>query len=239
MKKKILGALALLFVLSPMVVSAETYNVDDNMSVDLDNKLWYVFTRDNIKDNPDLDELGITYEYMNDTFNKNQMYLDATIFYENGNDFMELLVRKSENDKVMNLTNYSNDDVLELAKGLAKKTGSTDYDVYENDYKFVRSKYVDKNIGYYIIEYSTIVNGINYTMTMQKTTEFDESEEYFVETIVNSTKFNVDETLKEPKSSIDWNQVISKGIVGAVTGAIICLVYGIFTKKKNKKVSNI
>ncbi len=239
MKKKILGALALLFVLSPMVVSAKTYNVDDNMSVDLDNKLWYVFTRDNIKDNPDLDELGITYEYMNDTFNKNQMYLDATIFYENGNDFMELLVRKSENDKVMNLTNYSNDDVLELAKELAKKTGSTDYDVYENDYKFVRSKYVDKNIGYYIIEYSTIVNGINYTMTMQKTTEFDESEEYFVETIVNSTKFNVDETLKEPKSSIDWNQVISKGIVGAVTGAIIGLVYGIFTKKKNKKVSNI
>ena len=70
MKKKILGLIALLFMCVPMVANAESYKVDDNMTIDLDESLWYVFTRDNIKDNSELDELGLTYDYMNDLTEK-------------------------------------------------------------------------------------------------------------------------------------------------------------------------
>lgn len=240
MKKKILGMILAVLMCFPMVVNAKSYKVDDNMTISLDDTSWYVFTRDNIKDNSELDELGITYDYMNDLFNKNSMYMDATIFYDDGEDFIELLIRKSTNDsKVKNLTNYSDEEVKELGDELAKKTGSTDYDVYTNDYKFVQSKYLDKNAGYNIIEYYTIVNGVNYTVTVQKTTEFDKTEESFVKDIVDGIKFNIDSSLKEPSSSIDYSEVLSKAIVGAITGAIIGLVVALANKASKRKKNNI
>lgn len=240
MKKKILGLIALLFMCVPMVANAESYKVDDNMTIDLDESLWYVFTRDNIKDNSELDELGLTYDYMNDLFNKNNIYMDSTIFYDDGQNLMELLVRKGEeNGKFKNLTNYSDEDIKSLGDELAKRTGSKDYDVYSNNYKFVRSKYLDENAGYYLIEYYTIVNGTNYTITIQKTEDFENEEETFIKEVIDGIKFNVDKSLKEPSDSNNYDQVISKAIVGAVTGGIIGLVYGIFNKKKKKKVSNI
>ena len=238
MKKKILGAIALLFACVPMIANAETYKVDDNMSINLDESTWYVFTRDNIKDNSDLDELGITYDYMNDLFNKNNMYLDATIFYENGKDFIELLVRKNTNDEVKNLTNYSDEDVLSFAKELAKKSGSKDYDVYTNDYKFAHSKYVDSKVGYNVIEYYTIVNGTSYTITVQKPSEFDESEEEAIKDVIDEIKFNVDKSLKEKSDSVDGNEILSKAIVGAITGGIIGLVAATINKVNKKKKNN-
>ena len=240
MKKKILGIILIMFLCIPMVVSAKSYKVDDNMTIDLEETLWYVFTRDNIKDNSELDELGITYDYMNDLFEKNNMYMDATIFYDDGQDFMELLIRKGNTDgKVKNLTNYSDEEVKELGDELAKKTSSTDYDVYTNDYKFVRSKYLDKNAGYNIIEYYTIVNGVNYTITVQKTTEFDKTEESFIKDVVDGIKFNIDSSLKEPSNKVDYSEVISKAIVGAITGGIIGLVASLANKASKKKKNSI
>ena len=239
MKKKVLGLIALLLVFIPIVTNAKTYNVDDDMSINIEDDNWYVFTRDNIKNNKELDELGITYDYMNDLFTNYHIYLDATIFYGK-NNFIELLVRKKEVDEVKNLTNYSNEEIMEFALELAKKTGSTDYKIYENDYKFVESKYLDKEVGYYILEYSTVVNGTNYTITVQKTSKFNASEEKNIKKAIDSIKFNIDESLKEKKdNSLSTNSIISKAVVGAITGGIIGFIYWIFNRKKNKKVSNI
>ena len=54
-----------------------------------------IFTPDNIKDNAELDELGISYEYMVETFQTNEAYLDAVLFYQDSEDYIEIFVRKT------------------------------------------------------------------------------------------------------------------------------------------------
>lgn len=79
--KKIVWFLLFLLVV-PLGVSATTFDLNDtDMSIEFDEDIWYVFTPDNIKDNAELDELGISYEYMVETFQTNEAYLDAVLFY--------------------------------------------------------------------------------------------------------------------------------------------------------------
>ena len=128
-----------------------------DMSVFVDDTVWYVFTRDNIKDNPELEELGISYDQMHSILYDNYVYMDAFVIYENGG-FVELFIRKKALDtEVVNLANYSNEQVLELAELLAEKQGAEVYSVYENQYKFVKLEYVDSNYGYYVCEFATII----------------------------------------------------------------------------------
>ena len=68
--------LLILLLLFPLTVTAQTYQVDEYMKVDM-NDNWYTFTRTNLKDNKQLEELNITYDYLNDFMNKNNVYLDA------------------------------------------------------------------------------------------------------------------------------------------------------------------
>ena len=49
----------------PVTASAAKYAVSGtDMTVELDDSQWYVFTRDNVKDNPELEEFGLTEEDM-------------------------------------------------------------------------------------------------------------------------------------------------------------------------------
>ena len=62
--KKILLVMVLL-VLFPLNVFATTFELDDiDMDITFDENVWYVFTPDNILNNPELDELGISYEVL-------------------------------------------------------------------------------------------------------------------------------------------------------------------------------
>ena len=125
--------------LLPITTYAETYNLGGtDMSISVDDTTWYVFTRDNIKNNSELEELGITYAAMYDILHNNEAYMDAILYYENG-EYTELFVRKRALDTgIANLSNYKDSEVLELAKELAKKQGAEKYSVYESQYKFAR-----------------------------------------------------------------------------------------------------
>ena len=62
----------------PITTYAETYNLGGtDMSISVDDTVWYVFTRDNIKNNSELEELGITYEAMYEILHNNEAYMDA------------------------------------------------------------------------------------------------------------------------------------------------------------------
>lgn len=221
--------------LLPITTYAETYNLGGtDMSISVDDTTWYVFTRDNIKNNSELEELGITYDAMHDILHKNEAYMDAILYYEDG-EYVELFVRKRALDTgIANLSNYKNSEVLELAKELAKKQGAEKYSVYESQYKFARSEYIDSNYGYYICEYVTIVNTDNYTLTFQSTSQFTDEEYAEIENIVDSVKFDVDTSIKEKKSSSIAESVLEKAIGGAVIGGIVGAVIAITNKKKKK-----
>ena len=222
-----------LIVFMPISVYAETYHLGGtDMSIQVDDSSWYVFTRDNIKNNLELDELEISYDSMHDILYNNEAYMDAILLYDDG-EYVELFVRKRTMDSgIVNLSNYNNEEVLELAEGLAKKQNADDYSVYENQYKFAKLEYIDSNLGYYICEYVTCVNKDNYTFTFQSTSQFSDSEYDEMESIIDSIQFDVDTTLKEPKTTSFWDNVITKTIGGAVIGGVVGAIIAIANKKK-------
>ena len=233
----LLSAILCVSAFLPITTYAETYNLGGtDMSISVDDTMWYVFTRDNIKNNSELEELGITYEAMYEFLHNNEAYMDAILYYENG-EYTELFVRKRALDTgIANLSNYKDSEVLELAKELAKKQGANTYSVYENQYKFAKLEYVDSNLGYYICEFVTCVNKDNYTFTFQSTSQFTDEEYAEIENIVDSVKFDIDTSIKEKKSSSIAESVIEKTIGGAVIGGVVGAVIAITNKKKKKTV---
>lgn len=220
-------------VCMPMSVCAMIYSpTDTDLTLSIDDSVWYVFTRDNIEDNPELDELGLTYDYMYDTLYNNDAYVDAALFYDNG-EYVELFVRKKRlDDGIVNLSNYSDSDVLKLATELAKRQGAEDFSVYENSYKFAKAEYFDTNANYYICEYITVVNKDNYTFTFQSPTPFDDAAYAQMKSIVDSVKFRVNPSLKEPQIGFDWDAVWIKALGGAVAGGAAGGVGALINKKR-------
>lgn len=230
----------LLMLFSIITVGAETYHLGDtDMSIRVDDSSWYVFTRDNIKNNSELDELDISYDSMYDILYNNEAYMYAILLYDDG-EYVELFVRKRAIDSGMaNLSNYSEKDALELAKGLAKRVNAEEYSVYENQYKFAKLEYVDSNLGYYMCEFFTVVNKDNYTFTFQSTSPFVDTEYEEIESIIDSIQFDVDTSLKEKKSSFLGDNVIEATIRGAIIGGGASIIALLFGKKKKKMKKNI
>ena len=234
MKKSILFSLAVLCiaVLLPLTALATNFTLSGtDLQITVDETYWYVFTRDNIRNNPELDELGLTYEQMNEIFQENYAYMDALLLYDDG-DFVEMFVRKKAVEGGMaNLSNYSDADVLSVGKILGEKTGSSNYRVYQSQYKFVRLESTDA--GFYLCEFYTVVNGEGYTITFQSLTAFSDAEYAEMETIINSICFNVDPTLKEPVENSDASYtIVTRTIAGAAAGGAVGLVVGLVKKKK-------
>ncbi len=226
--KKILLFVATMIL--PISVYATTFDLKDtDMHITIDEEFWYVFTPDNIKNNPELQELGISYDYMVETFEENEAYLDAALFFADSDDYIEIFVNKKEVQDVKNMTNYSEEDWNLFGEAIAEEE-NTDYDIYQTDYPFIHLEYQDQ--GFYLAKYYTIVNGYGYTITAQKPYEFTNEDALRVQEIVDSITFDVDETLKEP-SSFDWKRVFQYAVIGALAAAIISALFTLI--RKNKK----
>ena len=206
------------------------------MSISIDDTSWYVFTRDNIKNNSELSSLGISYDEMYKILYDNKAYMDAFIIYEDG-DFIEFFIRKNAvaSSGPANLSNYSDDFVLDVAKGLAENQGTNNYSVYKTQYKFGKLEYFDNNSSYYIYEFYTIINKEAYTFTFQSTSALTTAERKEIEQIINSIKFTIDSTIKEPETSSIWDGIIVKAMSGAILGGAIGLGSFLFRKKKKAK----
>ena len=244
LKNRILIITIILLVLSaiPTIVNAKVYNISGtDMDISIDDTEWYVFTRSNIENNSELDELGISYEYLDNFMKNNYVYLDAVLYFSGSDDYIEIIIRKTNIDKINNLSNFPDDAVLSLAKEFADMHNATDYKIYDTNYKFTKVNYIDQ--GLYIYEYCTAVNGYAYTITAQKPYEFTSSDVNRVEGIVDTIKFDVDEsltdeeTLKEVKSGngFNWDEVWEKAFIGGMVGLIGSLLGKLIKKGKRKE----
>ncbi|MBQ2661919.1 MAG: hypothetical protein IJF80_04605 [Clostridia bacterium] len=242
MKRSILFLLTVILCvisLLPTSAYAKTYTLaDTDISLSIDETSWYVFTRENIKDNKELAEFEITYEYMNELFLQNKVYMDAVLCFEDGN-YIELFVRKNPVDSGMvNLSNYEYDDVSEIAKAFAEQLGSEKYSVYENNYKFARLDYFDSTLNFHLCEFITVVNKESYTFTFQATSQFTDWDYKEIESIVNSIHFDVDTSLKEKKTDSFWGNVLTKTVIGAAVGGITGAIIAAVNKNKKKRSEN-
>lgn len=241
--KRMCAFVMLILLCSSLVISAEAASYKPkgtDLIMEMDEDSWYVFTRENLKDNPELDEIGITYDYLSDFMQNNYVYMDAITWKEN-EDYIELIVRKKSLKGVSNLSNHSDKEVMELGAELAEKKENAEYRIYENTYKFVQLEYQD--LGYYVNEYVTVVNGENYTFTFQASGRYEDSDYQVMEDIIDDVSFDVDEELEneiEKEVEKERNKSILNGAFGgAIRGAIIGGVVGgigvLLRKKKSKK----
>lgn len=230
MKKIIKTLIILLLVIVVSPVMAKEFTISDtDIKVNLDDSSWYVFTRDNIKDNKQLKEFGISEEYMNTTFKNGNIYLDAIKFNSN-KEIIELFVMKKPVEKVKNMSKYSDSELKDVAKEIAKKENTNDYKIYTTNYKYVYTKYTDS--GKQIMDYYTVINGYGYTIKLQSDKTFTSSEQNEMENIVKGISFNVDKSLSEPSKGM--NPILRDALIGAVVGGLGGAVFSLVNKNKKK-----
>lgn len=214
MKKLVFSLLMVLCM--PLMVKAVSVDVSSgDMSLTLPDE-WYVFTRDNIEGNTELEELGLTYEFMNDLMNENDMYVDAF------DDDEEFIVSIVDVEDVGNLNDYFDSEIEDLALEIQNVAGADGYELYENDYKFIYLEYMDA--GYYIINYYTIIADRAYTFTIQKEMEFSETEKDSYRNIIDSVHFDnyvaVDNDKETLVVTIGIGLVVVLGIVAVVVAKV-------------------
>ena len=128
--KKIIYLILFSILFIPFSVFAETYTLKD-LSIDMDDSSWFIFTRDNIKDNPMLEQFEVTYEYMNNFMNTKDIYMDAVkVNSPDKSDILELFVGIKKVDDINNLHTYSTKEINELGEALKERFNADNYDIY-------------------------------------------------------------------------------------------------------------
>ena len=218
--KKVFLSFVMLLVM-PLVVNAQSV---DTASAYLDLELpdsWYVFTRDNLDNNSDLEELELTKDYVMDYFLEYDLYVNA---FDEDYDFY---VYMNTTEDIGNLDDYYNFEVDDLAVELMNMYGANSYEIYDNDYKFIRMDY--ESDGYYILDYYTIIDDKSYIFSIEKLTEINNDDQAIMEDIVDSIHFDnyVDNGL---------NEIIIVSIGVSIVVILMLIVY-IVSRRQDKKVS--
>lgn len=232
--------------LCPVTAYARSYSVGEtDMNIDIDDTTWYVFTRNNLMDNPEMEELGVSYDYMYDLMYDNGIYLDAIVLYSDSDEYLELFLRKTEMDDIENLSEYSDAEVEDLAKALAEKYNTSYYWLYKTQYKYLKVEYVQS--GYHVMEYITVFDNEGYTLTFQTESPFSEWEYEEMDSIIDSISFGkpvskpaikkpaTEPTVAEEVEETKETPYLDKFIEGAVIALIFVgtpLLYKLGKKKK-------
>ena len=207
----------------PLVGQAVSVDVPSaDMSLDMPD-YWYVFTRDNIEGNAELEELGLTIDFMNELFLENDIYIDG--FDEN----MEMLLYVVSVDDVGNLPDYYDFEIEDFGEELQGIVGASDYEIVNNDYKYVSVAYEDQ--GYEIVEYYTIIDNLGYTFSFQKEgADFSNTEQETISNIIDSVHFD---NYVAPNNDKTKEHILVFGGMGILV--VICIVIFIVSKKSNKE----
>ena len=223
----------------PLVINAEEYDIQSaNMKVSFPDD-WYVFTRENIKDNETLKNLNVTEEYMNKFFVSNGAYIDAL------NTDIEFVLRLSEKLDFQSLSDFPDEKVLEYASDLGAINKTDDYKVYTNKYKYVILKYDASN--YNVLMYATVINGKWYTYSAQKQTEFTSEEANNIKKIIDSIEYTIveeeeEEKVEEKKPEEEKKENKNKLVfayMALVAAAATCILIIIILKKKRENKATI
>lgn len=207
----------------PLVGQAVSVDVPSaDMSLDMPD-YWYVFTRDNIEGNAELDELGLTIDFMNELFLENDIYIDG--FDEN----IEMLLYVVPVDDVGSLPDYYDFEIADFGEELQGIVGASDYEIVNNDYKYVSVAYEDQ--GYEIVEYYTIIDNLGYTFSFQKEgADFSNTEQETISNIIDSVHFD---NYVAPNNDKTKEHILVFGGMGILV--VICIVIFIVSKKSNKE----
>lgn len=239
--KKIVLLLAIMIL--PFICFAKTYQIDDiNLKINIPDN-YIVLTRDNLKDNAEMKELGINEEYMTNTMNINNIYMDIL-----AQDLSyEILVMVPKITLTINNLSNLNDNLLnEVLNATKEKVHADKGSIYKSKYNFAVVEYYDSNMKYNIVNYYTVVNAKGYNFQLQHMGNIKEEDKLALKEIVDSVDIKVldeyknessntqDIINKSSKSTFNWKRVIIGTIVGGVIGGLGSILGLIIKKRKNK-----
>ena len=224
----------------------KTYTCDEiGMSLSLPEE-WYVFTEDNLNDNPNYAFINSDKDTMKKHFANNSLAFDC--LEPGGKTELSCIINHSfKSNKIVNMKNMSINDLNSQGKALIK------YDYIEEEKNLIYSSYeiLDNDLRFLVlngtlldhndlttelaefIQYTTIVNGEN--ITFQYYSYGDEislNEKEVSKEIINSIKF--DTTSNQIKYSTD---LILKalGIILFLILAILSVLWHIRRYKRKLK----
>ncbi len=219
--------LLFLLLLIPISVFAESYKFED-MVITLEDPDWVIFTKDNLDNNPAIEENKIKIDVLKDLFENKSVYLDANIFDSvNPAENIELIVGISENDSRYNLHNYTKRRVNKILKESVddyKDYKVLDSYIYSNNkYTYIAIYYEDNFV--YITDYITNINGKTYTIKYQKGVEFTESDKKNIESIIDKIEYDRKEEYEvKPPLLEPGERILLWGFIGACMGALFSVL---------------
>ncbi len=250
--KKILIFLIMLLV--PFAVSAKEVEVPDmNLKMNLDDN-WDIFTRDNLDNNPTLEEYGISKDDIMSLFKQGNIYIDA-LANDNDFEFFAIILNVGQMNNLANYTDeiINKELVPELKKELQKNYSNISIKIKEvGTYKYLIVEFYDSTTQKQLYKYYTVVNALGYNFQIQKKGKITDEEKKMLDDIVSTTEIKVEPSkaneTKKVQDEIDnynkkeenvkkskegsKNRIIIYVIIGAVVGGLSALL-GLLSKKKN------
>ena len=222
--------LLLIISLFPFLVMAKDYDIKDiNLKFNVSDE-WIVFTRDNLDNNKDLEDLGLTKDDLLPSYKLQGIYFDGI------KDGIELLVMVPNLKlEVNNLSNFSDNLVKDTAKELGKKVNTDNFSTYYAKHKFATVNYYDAKTQLYIVNYYTVVNAKGYNFQIQKSTEITDDDIKSLEKIIDTVEietlpgYEKDDTKDK---TFNFKNILIDALIGAVVGGLGALVLKL-TKKKS------
>ena len=237
--KKISLLLLMLFI--PLFCYATTYEVEEvNLKIDVDDE-YYVFTRNNLENNPNLPKIALSKEDMLDILVNNKIYLDVM---PSDFDWEFLLFVADEELNVHNLYHLPDKMIRDTGNELKEKYQSKDFLIYEaNNIKYVVIDYYDE-FGYYITNYYTVINGRGYNFQLQKKEKLTSDDQELLKNFINKIEVKVQEgyeeetievqnQIKEYSKPFNWGALILDLSV-LIVGVIIIVIIVRVKKKRGK-----
>ncbi len=187
--KKLLFVVVL-FLLCPVIVFGENFEIKEygiTMSFD---KNWDVFTRESDRNDYFLVKYDLDYDFLQNSLKRDMIYLYA--INEIGNDTkIELFImtngNKADAARPMNLEEFK-----EYASLLVEKKGVENYEIYESNYKYITYDYVDDDEKLYFIDYALFLDYRCYFFTARKEVPFKDEEIAQIENVIDSIAISGD-----------------------------------------------
>ena len=242
MKRITLTLIIFLFSLTTCIfpAAAESFAPSDtDLTIDIDTSVWYVFTQDNLENNPEVSELGFTADELRSLLETNSAFLYALALYAEPDVYIGLTIQKAEEEDIVNLTPHSDYEIKDImeryVKALPDEYEIIDSSIYEHNYKYMVIDYYDKVNDDYNREYLTVVNAQSYSISFFLPIELSADEIAFTQDIVNTVHFQVDDPDEKSTSSFKLKSVLIPVGSAAVAGGGAALIRLAVNKKRKKR----
>ncbi len=225
--KKLLFVVVL-FLLCPVIVFGENFEIKEygiTMSFD---KNWDVFTRESDRNDYFLVKYDLDYDFLQNSLKRDMIYLYA--INEIGNDTkIELFImtngNKADAARPMNLEEFK-----EYASILAKKFGADGYEIYESNYKYIKYDYFAENVDLYYTNYLLYIDSIGYFFTARKETPFTDDEITQIENVIDSIAISGDGIqYVEGESTEETQEIKGFNYQRFIINFIVSFLFGIIT----------